>query len=186
MYVYLVFSKTGTLLSRALRMCLRTKYPHVSISLDENLTQMYSFGRIQPNNPLSGGFVQESFDSGVFQKFRHCECAVYRMEISESQYQSLVQELARFLARRDHYKYNILGLFAAGMGVPLKRRNRYFCSQFVSELLMRSSILSSETPPELLRPTDLMRLVPKEIVFEGLTAAYRPQDSPSMDRNLPM
>ena len=52
--IYLVFSKTGTILSRILRNFSKTKYVHSSISLDSEFTQMYSFGRKNPYNPFSG------------------------------------------------------------------------------------------------------------------------------------
>ncbi len=151
---------------------MKTNYAHVSLSLEESLISMYSFGRIHPNNPLSGGFVQENLYEGVFKKFSACECAVYRLKITEQQYSALSDEILRFMVNRDCYKYNFLGLFAAGMNVPLKRRNRYFCSQFVSELLIRSCILTSQNPPELVRPTDLLQIESKEKIFEGLTQAY--------------
>lgn len=32
---------------------------HVSIALDRELTEVYSFGRKQPDNPFIGGFVKE-------------------------------------------------------------------------------------------------------------------------------
>lgn len=173
-YIYLVFSKTGTWLSRALRLFIKTKYVHASISLDSSLKSMYSFGRLHADNPFSGGFVEENFSFGVFKKNRNCECIVYRVKVTEQQYDTLLNELQRFLAFRESYSYNFFGLLTAWMGVPLKRERYYFCSQFVSELLIKSGIISSNWPPELIRPTDLLGIETKEKIYEGFTWAYRP------------
>ena len=61
MKVYILFSRTGTWLSRILGLFGGFKYMHSSISFDPTLKEMYSFGRIKPHNPLIGGFVKESF-----------------------------------------------------------------------------------------------------------------------------
>ncbi len=172
MYIYLVFSKTGTWLSRALRLFIKSKYVHVSISLDEDLKTMYSFGRINPDNPFSGGFAQESLCGGIYKKNRDSECIVYRIKITEEQHNTLVNEIGKFVAYRESFRYNFLGLFAAGMNIQIKRKKHYFCSQFVSELLIKINILNDENFPELIRPTDLLSIETKEKVFEGFTWQY--------------
>ena len=44
--VYIVLTNTGTFLSRIVNVYTRKEFSHVSISLDENLNYMYSFGRL--------------------------------------------------------------------------------------------------------------------------------------------
>jgi len=172
MYLYLVFSKTDTWLSRVLQLFIKSKYVHVSVSLDKDLHTMYSFGRVNPDNPFSGGFSQENLSEGVFKKNRNCECVVYRIGITEEQHQLLVTELERFIASKEYYRYNLLGLFTAKMNVPFKRHRYYFCSQFVSELLVKSHILQLEHSPELIKPTDLLNIEGKEEVFKGFVREY--------------
>ena len=64
--IYLVFTRTGTWLSRMICIIFRMKYPHVSISFDDSLTRMYSFGRRSPDNPFSGGLVEENLQRWCF------------------------------------------------------------------------------------------------------------------------
>ena len=47
-YVYVVVSQTGTILSLMLKFFTKAKYNHASISLDNKLDEMYSFGRKYP------------------------------------------------------------------------------------------------------------------------------------------
>jgi hypothetical protein len=172
MYLYLIFSKTETWLSKVLRIFLQTKYVHSAISLEETLKTMYSFGRVDPYNPFSGGFTQESFRTGIYIKNQNCECLVYRIQITEDQYAVLMNEISKFLSSSMSFRYNFIGLFTAAFNIPLKRKNYYFCSQFVSELLIKINVLDSSITPELIKPTDLLRLDAKEKVFEGLTRKY--------------
>lgn len=57
--IYIVISQTGTWLSTLIKLYTKQKYNHVSISLENSLSDMYSFGRINPSNPFSGGFAQK-------------------------------------------------------------------------------------------------------------------------------
>lgn len=43
--IYIVLAHTGTLLSRIIKIRTGAEYTHSSIALDEDLEQMYSFGR---------------------------------------------------------------------------------------------------------------------------------------------
>ena len=66
--VYVILSYTGTILSKIVKAFTMKQYSHTSISLDENLKQMYSFGRLNPYNPFIGGFVHEKIDERNIQK----------------------------------------------------------------------------------------------------------------------
>lgn len=166
-YIYLVFTKTGTWLSRLIYMFSDIKYAHASISLDENFTKMYSFGRTNPDNPFSGGFVVESLYEGVYRKFSKCECMIYKVAVTEEQYRSLNQQLERFIREKDQLKYNFLGLWGVLINVPVIRENHYFCSQFVSEVLIKSSIMDNGKTPELIRTDELFEIRNKELIYEG-------------------
>lgn len=60
--IYIVLTYTGTLLARIVRFYTKKKYSHVSIALDEDLSRMYSFGRLNPYNAFVGGFVREGIN----------------------------------------------------------------------------------------------------------------------------
>lgn len=166
-HIYLVFTQTGTWLSKLIYLATGMKYAHTSLCLNHHFTQMYSFGRVNPDNPFSGGFVVENIHGGVFKKFAHCACLIYRVEVTEEQRTQLMRELSVFMQNQKNLKYNFLGLFGVMFNVALKRRHSYFCSQFVTEVLMRSNIVSGNHLPELARPSDLLAIENKEFVYEG-------------------
>lgn len=170
--IYLVFSNTGTILSKCINYYTKDKYVHVSLSFDDSFEKMYSFGRIFPSNPFIGGLVEENLKDGVYKKFQNSQCIIYKVEISNKQYRLLQKELELFLQDQNKYKYSILGLIGVVINKPIKRNNRYFCSEFISHLLIKSTIFDSDKIPGLIKPSDLLNINHKEFIYEGLTYNY--------------
>ena len=133
---------------------------------------MYSFGRINPDNPFVAGLIKEDINGGIFNKFPYSECMIYKVTVTEDQLKMLKKELNVFMAEQKKYKYNFLGVFTAYWDKPLERDYYYFCSQFVSELLIKSSIYESNKSPALISPKDLLDINNKTVVFEGLVCNY--------------
>ncbi|MCF0148031.1 MAG: hypothetical protein HUJ77_06485 [Clostridium sp.] len=171
--IYLVFSNTGTVLSRCINYYTKDKYVHVSLSFDNTFEKMYSFGRIFPSNPFIGGLVEENLRDGVYKKFQNSQCVIYKIEVTNKQYILLRNELELFLQDQDKYRYSLLGLIGVVINRPIKRNNRYFCSEFISHLLIKSEIYDSDKIPSLIKPSDLLSIDDKEFVYEGLTHKYR-------------
>ncbi|MBQ6820432.1 MAG: hypothetical protein IJO26_03955 [Clostridium sp.] len=168
-YIYLVFSNTGTILSKCINYYTKDKYVHVSLSFDDSFEKMYSFGRIYPSNPFIGGLIQENIKDGVYKRFHNSKCIIYRIDITENQYYMLKKELKLFLKDQKKYRYNLLGLIGVIINRPIKiSDNRYFCSEFVSHLLIKSNIYNTNKLPGLIKPSDLLNIDDKQFIYEGL------------------
>lgn len=166
--LYIIFSRTGTLFSNVIAFFTQKEYSHVSISLDNSFKQMYSFGRKIPEKMLPAGFVEENLYDGVFAMFPNSRCLVYKVSITSEQYEAIKNELNTFISNKDDYKYNILGTATTLINKPLVRKNYYFCSQFVSEVLIKSGVYETDKLPELIQPMDLLEMPNKTLVYEGL------------------
>lgn len=177
-HIYLVFTKTGTWLSKLISSVSQIYYPHVSLSFDDSFSQMYSFGRINPKDPLSAGFVTENLYEGVYKNSPSCECLIYKIAVNEEQYLFMRQRISRFIQMRGYYHYNMLGLFGVLFNKPIKRKRHYFCSQFVSEVLMDGNVLITGKVPELVSTSDLLALEHKEKVYEGFIFSPSPGQYP--------
>lgn len=171
-YIYLVFSNTGTLLSRCINNITKDDYVHVSISFDDTFTKMYSFGRVFPSNPIIGGLVEENLQDGVFKRFENTKCLIYKIDITEEQYKILVDELQYYFNDRRKYRYNFIGLLALQFDKTIVRDNHYFCSEFISQLLINSGIHKCDKVPQLIKPSDLLEIENKKFVYEGLASQY--------------
>lgn len=176
LYIYLVFSKTGTWLARTLKYFSDTVYVHSSIGFDDAFTEMYSFGRINPNNPFSGGFVRENLFEGVYKKSAKSACKIFKLPVTQKQYEGLKADIEYFYKDRHKYRYNFLGLFGVLLNRPFSRKNHYFCSQFVYTLLKKHDLLSFEKEPELVQTTDLFEIENMSLIYEGLIVDLKTKD----------
>lgn len=171
-YIYIIFVKTNTLLSRSIGAITKSAYTHVALSLDDNFKNLYTFGRLRPSNPFFAGLTVENFHTGVYQRSPYCPSLIYKIAVSEEQLKKLTKELDKYYSSDIKYRYNFLGLFAVLMDKQWKREHHYFCSEFVTELLASSDIWHSPKAPELTKPSDLIHINNKEIFYKGYTADF--------------
>ena len=174
---YVVLCKTGTILSRAISRVTGDWYTHASISLDDDLRTMYSFGRLWAHNPWIGGFVKESVAYGTMRRFRQADTLVMRVEVDDAKYAQIVQHLTTMYAERKKYKYNYWGLLLSRWNVRLRCKSpkRFYCSEFVNELLERFGIIEYGELGAVVRPMDLLRLSfngQGKIVYRGALCEF--------------
>ena len=98
-YVYIVISQTGTILSRILKAFTHREYNHASISLKDDLSVMYSFGRKYPYNPFLGRFVIESPNFGTFKRFANTKILLLKVYMGDEEYQCLSSLLGSMLLK---------------------------------------------------------------------------------------
>ncbi len=170
--IYIMLSFTGTILSRIVKVVTLKEYSHVSIALDLEFNSLYSFGRINPRNPFSGGFVKEELDTGTYKLFKNTVCKVYSLDVTKKQHEDLKQILHSFYSQKDQYKFNVIGLLGPMINRPVTRENSYFCSQFVGEALYESGIYSFNKDVGLIKPIEFATIPNLELVFEGVLQDY--------------
>lgn len=170
--IYILLSHSGSILSKLINIYTRKSYTHVSLGLDKDLDELYSFGRLRPYNPVLGGFIKEDILNGTYNRFPNTKCALYILTVTEEQYERLGLEIERFKKDQERYKYNILGLVGIMINRPVNREYSYFCSQFVSEVLSNSGINIIQKTPSLTCPVDFLECKELEIIYEGQLNQY--------------
>lgn len=168
--IYIVLTYTGTVLSNIVKFYTKEKYSHVSIGLDSQLNELYSFGRLNPYNPLKAGFIHEKLNSGTFARFRNTIGAVYSLEIEDEQYKKIIELIDEVKNNKEKYKFNIIGLFFVSINRKYKKENSFYCAEFVKYLLEKS--LDIEKLPEIVKPMDFLELDNLELQYEGLFRDY--------------
>ena len=101
--IYLVMSQTGSILSKTIKKVTGDEYNHISISLDDKLNCMYSFGRKYTYNPFIGVFVVESINKGAFLRFNKTKCKVIEVVLTEEQYDRF--KVGKFLRKMNQDIY---------------------------------------------------------------------------------
>ena len=168
--IYIVLTYTGTLLSNIIRLITKDEYCHCSISLDKELTQMYSFGRLNPYNPFIGGFVQEGINHGTFKRFKKTTTAIYEMRITNKNYIKLEQAIEDYKMNKAKYSYNTIGLMTATFGLKLKRKHHFYCSEFVQDVLKKADIQTNL--PKIPKPEDFKKLKRTQLIYTGILRQY--------------
>ncbi len=170
-HIYIVLSHTGTLLSRVIKLVTGNEYTHSSISLEENLEEMYSFGRLNPYNPFIGGFVKEGKNIGTFKRFKNTKVGVYKLEITESQYNEIVENIKYIEKNKEKFKFNILGLAFAGINKRVTKKNTFYCAEFVRYILKKSGI-NVDNLPKAIKPESFKELNNVKLIYRGLLRSY--------------
>ena len=165
--IYIVLTATGTLFSRCIGLYTKARYNHVSLCLDSRIYECYSFGRKIRWFPLYGGFVIEHTDKGLFKAFGNTMCAIYRLDIEDHKFKALEKAVGRFIKNRNMYGYNLLGLFGVMLNKPLKRKNKFFCTQFVATMLSENGIHDFGKDLSLVTPHDFYKIPDLLPVYEG-------------------
>ena len=169
--IYLVLTHTGTVLSNIVKFYTKKKYTHISIGLDSELNELYSFGRLNPYNAFVGGFVHEKLNKGTFARFKNTLGAVYSLKVTDEQYNSIASTIKHVKENKDKYKFNIIGLFFVSINKKYQKQDTFYCAEFVKYILETS--FNKKLLPEIIKPMDFTRLDNVELIYEGLLNQYK-------------
>ncbi|MDR1815765.1 MAG: hypothetical protein LBR00_03650 [Clostridiales Family XIII bacterium] len=122
--VYILLTKRLNITSLLLRLFTWNSYTHTSIALERD-GMYYSF------NPRLGFTIERP----IHRKRPDTPCKLYELEVAAQTYAEIESRIHWHVNNPEAYKFNYLGLFFAILRIPVGIGNRYFCSQFVSQLI---------------------------------------------------
>ena len=169
--IYIVLTHTGTVLSRIIKVYTKDEFSHVSIALDKDLKQMYSFGRLNPYMPFPGGFVHEYMNSGTFERFKTTKAAIYSLNVKEEEYEKIYNAIKKIQNAKEPYKFNIIGLFAIALKLRIHKEHSFYCAEFVKYSLESSGIETNL--PVMIRPENFKSLKNIKLEYKGTLKNYR-------------
>lgn len=162
--VYILLSDTGTLFTRMIKLFTRAPYNHASIVFDYELNDVYSFGRKKAWNPFIGGFVKENVHEGLFS---NAKCSFYSCSVPPDLYEQIHLYVQRFEQDSEQYKYNLLGLFYILLNIEVRRKNAYFCSEFVASVFAENGLNLAGKSSALTQPADFENSECLHLLFKG-------------------
>ncbi len=184
LYVYIVLSKTHTTVGKLIRKTTRSVFSHSSISLTEDLTQMYSFARYRLQNPWRAGFVKENIAHLTLNQEQETYVEIYRIAVSPQQYHIVEQYIRRMREDEEEYIYNTFGPLFALFNTRLEAYKAEICSQFVACCLAQGGVL-----PEALAkkkwvfPQDFAQCYASDLFYRGALEAYVPACAAQMEND---
>ena len=165
--IYILLTRSGTWFSRLIHLATADSYTHASIGLDGPIGPFYSFARKYSHFALPAGLVEEQIGPELRTKRQQVPCCLYELSVSPEIYASLRRQISAMYAQRQRYHYNLLGALSCFFNLPLDRRDHYFCSQFVAEVLSRCGVIRLPKSASLMRPADFARLPELEKIYSG-------------------
>lgn len=168
--IYIVLTYTGTILSKLVKMYTKKEYSHVSIALDEDLKEMYSFGRTYAYCPFIAGFVHEGIDRGTFKRFKKTKTRIYSLQVPDEKYEKVIEVIDSIKEHRNEYDFNIIGLFGVAINFKFRREKSFYCAEFVKYVLEESEI--NEDLPELIKPEDFKNINGLNVEYSGILNEY--------------
>jgi hypothetical protein len=172
--VYLMISRTPTRFGSVLRRVGHIQYNHAAIALDRELNELYSFARLQHSAFLVGGLVQETVGRYTLGGQVPVEIVLFRLPVSEQQYDWVEQTIARIRADHD-YQYNLFSVISYPLTKGFSTYKAYSCIEFVMYLLSNIGI-QTDRPLHCYKPDDLLALLPHRIAYQGELTEYKPDD----------
>ena len=164
--IYIMYSYTGTVLSKIIRVFTHEKYAHVSISIDKKLKKVYSFGRQNPRWMFPCGFAIEDIHL-ISQVCKNTKCQLYELEISQHSYYKLKRNLKKYIKNKNSYHYNIKGLLHINFNRIYQRDSHFVCSQFIGKLFIDSEICEFDKDYSILKPKDIVTIPNMNLLYEG-------------------
>lgn len=163
-YVLLTDTKTG--FSKISRLVTGDPYNHVSLTFDEEFSEIYTYALVN-NNGLKGGLKLE--DREVLRGSRY---SLYRIDATKEAYE-IVREKVREIERTPQLtRYNHLGLINAIFKKDIFKSEdtmKMICSEFVLSILNAAGIqLFKKKKYSSLRPYDFVKSKLLKFVRRGV------------------
>ena len=65
----------------------------------------------------------------------------YKISVTKEEYDKVVEMIEEFQSRRFEWKYNLMGMLLSRINIKRQKKNHYFCSEFVAEMLQKANIV---------------------------------------------
>ena len=160
-YVYILLARYPDAFSTALRFITQNCFSHASIGLSGSDGLFYSY--------VTKGFRKEFPKMHPTYKGKEILCRLYCLEISDEVHSTAKAILDEHANRADDFKYNLLGVLLCLLRIAHKKKsnNKYFCSQFVSEILEQLRVVPLVKHSTLYRPDDFTHMKDLNLLFAG-------------------
>lgn len=162
--IYILLTRLPDQASKWIGFMSHSYYSHASIGLEENQDTFYSF--------VHSGFRVEKL-SWYRSHGKNFPCQVYELDVTEKTYDRIKSLIMFFVTRREQFQYNAMGAVMCCLHMPYKkRRNYYFCSQFVAEVLKEAKALRVRKQTNRMRPGDFAHLKELKLLYHGRLLNY--------------
>lgn len=161
--IYILLSKTNTKMGKFIRYMTKYNYNHVSVSLDENFKEIYSFSRYYENTPFVGGFVVESI---LRYKRSNAQIKIFKIPVDKKTYNELKTYIEFLKIYQKKYIYNTFSAIFSIFKININIKDSYTCIEFTKHLFDNFNIVA-HTKKDFNSIKNVDNLLYKYKYFEG-------------------
>jgi len=158
--IYILLTKQYDPASRVWSVLSASRYLHASIGFEERGT-FFSF------NTKRGFCIEQPSKKRQF-----VPCLLYSLDVTEEVYNDIEERIRVFRENPKPYRFASVGMFLAFFRIPLKLpflyHNSYFCTMFVSELIIKSGAAKLKFRPFRYLPRHFSHEPDLKLCFEGV------------------
>ena len=158
--IYILLTKQTDPVSRVFSIMSGSRYFHASIGFEERGT-FFSFN-------TKRGFCIEQPSI----RRQYVPCALYSLDVTDEVYKDIEERIKVFRENPKPYGFASVGMFLAIFRMPLKIPflfvNSYFCTMFVSELIIKSGAAKLKFKPYRYLPRHFSHEPDLKLCFEGV------------------
>ncbi|MBR4864580.1 MAG: hypothetical protein IKU07_08385 [Oscillospiraceae bacterium] len=163
-FIYVVFSSTPYKIGKTIRCLTGEQYNHVSIALDAELTQMYSFARRYYKTPFYGGFVKESLSRYQLNE-QKAIIRICKIPVTKHQHDRIRIRTRQMLKNSKRYLYNHISILGTLVKRPIKTKGAYTCAEFCVLILNELGFALNSSKYYSL--SDLVNILQEYVVYTG-------------------
>ena len=108
--IYILLTRSDTIVSRAILFCTGADYTHASLAYDGELNCLSSFARRDPRFALPAGLVRENICEGFYALHDGIPCMLLSLTVSDEAHRRIAERVESMLSVREEYGYSLLGL----------------------------------------------------------------------------
>lgn len=179
--IYVILSATPTKMGKMIRTLTRYELNHASISLTEDLTEMYSFARYRAVNPLVGGFVKEFPKRLSLGENRDIYIKVYKIPVSNIKYNNIKSFINKMKNDKEENIYNSLDAIGYLFGWRFNAYKAHTCASFVVKSLCEGDIIVKLYASKNVPIKKIEKLLNKHIYYSGHLSDYTPAIGSTFD-----
>ncbi len=164
--LYVMFTRTSTIIGKMIRAVTRYEFSHVSLALSDDLREFYSFARKKVNVPLYAGFVKEKRSYFTLGKENRTRVKIFKIPVEDSVYEQ-VKSFVMQTANDKEVIYNLFSLITMPILHGFQPYKQYTCIGFTNEALARAGIVKFNKPTYKYTPKELEKILKPYLFLDG-------------------
>ena len=165
-YLYVVFVRSMTGISKITRKFVDYEYTHMSLCFDNRMEDFVTFARRNLYTPLDAGIVWERRGNYAFEDMEACKVRIFKIPVTKEEFQEIVELIEEF-EQDEEYMFNLFSMLTMPILHGFSIYPAHNCLSFISMILTKIHGIYLEKPYYKYMPSELNEVLKEYVWFEG-------------------